>query len=74
MRWAWLVADSRAGANHHREDDAKISASLCTGAKSNFGGSILSEVEKSSFITLPGSAGDRGLTPLKPSVPIWGRE
>ena len=71
---AWLIEDSTAEANHHWEHDAKNSASLCTGAESNFRDSILSEVEKSSFIALPGNGGDSGLMPSKPSVPIWGRE
>ena len=71
---AGLIADSTAGANHHWEHDAKNSASLCTGARSNFRDSILSEVEKSSFIALPGNGEDGWLMPSKPSVPIWGRE
>ena len=54
--------------------DARSSASLCTGARSNFRDSILSEVEKSSFIALPGNGEDGGLMPSKPSVSIWGRE
>ena len=71
---AWLIADSTAEVNHHWEHDDKNSASLYTNAKSNFGDSVLSEVEKSSFIALPGKGGDSGLMPLKPSAPIWGRE
>ena len=38
---------------------------LCTGAELNFGGRVLGEVEKNSFIALPGKGGHSGLVPLK---------
>ena len=42
---------------------------LCTGAESNLGDRVLDEVEKNSFIALPGKGGHRGLVPLKNCVP-----
>ena len=36
------------------------SASLCTGAESNLGDRVLGEVEKESFIALPGKGGHAG--------------
>ena len=38
---------------------------LCTGAKSNLGDRVLGEVEKNSFIALPGKGGHSRLVPLK---------
>ena len=38
---------------------------LCTGAKLNLGDRVLGEVEKKSFIALPGKGGHSGLMPLK---------
>ena len=45
--------------------DAESSASLYTGADSNLGDRVLGEVEKDSFITLPGKGGHSGLLPRK---------
>ena len=42
---------------------------LCTGAKLNSGYRIWGEVEKNSFIVLPGKG---GLMPSKLCVPTWG--
>ena len=39
--------------------------SLCSGAKSNFRDRVLGEVEKNSFIALPGKGGHSRLVPLK---------
>ena len=49
--------------------DAESSASLYTGAESNLGGRVLGEVEKDSFITLPGKG---GLLPGKTMCPNLG--
>ena len=49
--------------------DAESSASLYTGAKSNLGDRVLGEVEKDSFITLPGKGGYSGLLPRKSMCP-----
>ena len=38
---------------------------LCTGAKSNLGDRVWGEVEKNSFIALPGIGRHSGLVPLK---------
>ena len=43
--------------------------SLCSGAKSNFRDRVLGEVEKNSFIALPGKGGHSGLVPSKLYVP-----
>ena len=43
--------------------DAESSASLCTSAKSNLRDRVLGEVEKNSFIALPGKGGPSGLMP-----------
>ena len=43
--------------------DAKSSASLYTGARLNLGDRVLGEVEKSSFIALPGKRAHSRLTP-----------
>ena len=49
-----------------RETDAKNLASvLYTSAKPNLRDRVLSEVEKNSFIALPGSGGHSGLVPSK---------
>ena len=49
--------------------DTKSSAPLCTGAKSNLRDRVLGEVEKNSFIALPGKGGHNGLLPLKTMCP-----
>ena len=49
--------------------DAQSSASLCTGAESNLGDIVLGEVEKDSFIALPGKGGHSGLLPSKTMCP-----
>ena len=46
--------------------DAKSSASLHNGAKSNLGDRVLGEVKKSSFIAFPGKGGH--CRPSKPCV------
>ena len=46
---------------------------LCTSTKSNLGDRVLAEVEKNSFIALPGKGGHRGLVPLKTVCPTLGR-
>ena len=38
---------------------------LCIGAESNLRGRVLGEVEKNSFIALPGKGGHSGLVPSK---------
>ena len=43
--------------------------SLCTGAKSNLRDRVLGEVEKNSFIALPGKGGHSGLVPSELFVP-----
>ena len=48
---------------------------LCTGARSNLGDGVLGEVEKNSFIALPGKGGHSGLVPLDtPSLGGFGEE
>ena len=47
--------------------------SLCSGAKSNFRDRVLGEVEKNSFIALPGKGGQNGLMPLENHVFQSGR-
>ena len=42
---------------------------LCTGAESNLGDRVLGEVEKKSFIALPGKGGHSGLVPSKTVCP-----
>ena len=49
----------------HLLGDAESSASLCTSAKSNLRDRVLGEVEKNSFIALPGKGGHSGLIPWK---------
>ena len=51
------------------EPDAKSSASLCTGAESNLEVRVLGEVEKDSFIALPGTVGHSRLLPRKTVCP-----
>ena len=55
-------------------NDAENSASLYTSAESNLGDIVLGELEKSSFIALPGRGEHSRLMPSKPSVPAWGRQ
>ena len=45
---------------------------LCTGAELNLRDRVLGEVEKKSFIALPGKGGHSGLMPLKTVCPIPG--
>ena len=47
---------------------------LCTGAKSSLGDRVLGEVEKNSFIALPGKGGHSGPVPSKTVCPYlaWG--
>ena len=49
--------------------DAESSTSLYTSAKSNLRDRVLGEVEKDSFITLPGKGGHSGLLPQKIMCP-----
>ena len=51
-------------------DDAESSASLYTGVKSNLGDRVLGEVEKDSFITLPGKGGHRRFLSQKTLSPL----
>lgn len=46
--------------------------SLCTRAESNLRDSVLTEVEKNSFIAVPGKGGHRELGPSKLCVPARG--
>ena len=46
---------------------------LCTRARSNLRDRVLSEVEKNSFIALPGKGGQDGLMPLENRVFQSGR-
>ena len=46
---------------------------LCTRARSNLRDRVLGEVEKNSFIALPGKGGHNGLRPLKNHVLQSGR-
>ena len=46
---------------------------LCTGAESNLGDRVLGEVEKNSFIALPGKGGHSRLVPLKIMCPNLGK-
>ena len=54
--------------------DTKSSASLNTIVEPNLRDRVLAEVEKESFIALPGKGDYRGLMPSKPTVPTWGRQ
>ena len=51
--------------------DAENSASLYTDAEWNLGDRVLGEVEKNSFIALPGKGGHSGLMPSRLCVPTW---
>ena len=55
----------------HQLCDAESSSSLYTGAEVNLGDSVLGEVEKDSFITLPGKGGHSGLLPQKLYALTW---
>ena len=44
---------------------------LCNNAESNLRDRVLGEVEKNSFIALPGKGGHSGLMPSKLCVPTW---
>ena len=46
---------------------------LCTSAKSNLRDRVLGEVEKNSFIALPGKGGHSRLVPLKIMCPNLGK-
>ena len=46
---------------------------LCTGAESNLGDRVLGEVEKDTFIALPGKGGHSGLMTRKTVCPNPGR-
>ena len=53
--------------------DAESSASLYTGAESNLGDRVLGEVEKDSFITLPGKGGEHNrVVPQVLCLTPWG--
>ena len=43
---------------------------LCTGAELNLGDRVLGEVEKKSFIALPGKGGHSRILPLKTMCPL----
>ena len=45
---------------------------LCTGAELNLGGRVLGEVEKNSFVALPGRGGHSRLLPSKTMCPNLG--
>ena len=53
--------------------DAESLVSLYTSTKSDLRDRVLGEVEKDSFIALPGERGPSGLMPSKPSFPTWER-
>ena len=50
--------------------DAENSTSLYTNAKSNLRDRVSGEVEKNSFIALPGRGGRSGLLPSKPGFQL----
>ena len=54
--------------------DAESSASLYTSAESNLGDRVLSEVEKDSFITLPGKGGTQQAPASKTCVSSLGED
>ena len=56
-----------------RTSDAKNSASLYTNAGSNLGDRVLDEVEKDSFIALPGKGEYSRFMPPKPCISTWRR-
>ena len=45
---------------------------LCTSTELNLADRVCGEVEKNSFIALPGKGGHSGLMPSKLCVPPWG--
>ena len=45
---------------------------LCTGAELNLGDKVLGEIEKNSFVALPGKRGHSRLLPSKLCVPTQG--
>ena len=53
--------------------DAKSSASPFTGAESSLRDKVLGEVEKGSFIALPGRGGHSGVIHSKSHGPAWRR-
>ena len=55
----------------HQLCDAENSTSLYTGGEANLGDRVLGEVEKDSFITLPGKGGHSGLLPQKLHALTW---
>ena len=55
----------------HQLSDVESSASLYTGAEASLGDSVFGEVEKDSFITLPGKGGHSGLLPQKLCALTW---
>ena len=57
------------GRLHAVPSDAKISASLDTGAENQIAGRVWGEVQKHSFISLPGKGGHRGLLPQETKCP-----
>ena len=54
--------------------DTQCSGSLNTIVEPNLRDRVLGEVEKESFITLPGKGNYSWLMPSKPTVPTWGRQ
>ena len=62
---------SEQGQVRQTPSDAESSASLCTSAELNLGDRVLGEVEKDSFLTLPGKGALSKPMPSKPSVPTW---
>ena len=55
---------------HLSSADAESSASQYTDGESNHGDRVLGEVEKDSFIALPGKGGHSGLMPLNHVSPL----
>ena len=53
--------------------DAENSASLYADAESNLGDRVLDDVEKDSFIALPGKGEYSRFMPRKPRIPTWRR-
>ena len=53
--------------------DAESSASVNTSAESNLRKRVLGELEKGSFIALPGKGGNSKLMPSKSCIPTWER-
>lgn len=76
--WVWLqqlAAGRRASGFYPQfpQGDAESLTFLCIDAGTDqiFG---MDEVEKDSFVALPGRGGHSGLMPSNPSVPTWGRQ